>query len=71
MYQPPRAHALGAQVDFICVRCATKAVAGTTYGLSRSIVKTAIRKATEVIVVTADLYRELAVSALRLVPGRK
>ena len=33
--------------------------------------KTAIRKATEVIVVTADLYRELAVSALRLVPGRK
>ncbi len=37
----------------------------------RSTVKTAIRKATEVIVVTADLYRELALSALRLVPGRK
>jgi hypothetical protein len=34
-------------------------------------VKTAIRKAAEVIVVTADLYRELTLSALRLVPGRK
>jgi hypothetical protein len=34
-------------------------------------VKTAIRKAAEVIVVTADLYRELAVSAFRLGPGRK
>jgi hypothetical protein len=34
-------------------------------------VKTAIRKATEVIVVTADLYRELTLSALRLVPGRR
>ena len=33
--------------------------------------KTAIRKATEVIVVTADLYRELTLSALRLVPGCK
>lgn len=33
--------------------------------------KTAIRKAAEVIVVTADLYRELTFSALRLVPGRK
>jgi len=34
-------------------------------------VKTAIRKATAVIVLTADLYRELTLSALRLVPGRK
>ncbi len=33
--------------------------------------KTAIRKAARVIVVTADLYRELTVSALRLIPGRK
>jgi hypothetical protein len=33
-------------------------------------VKTAIQKATEVIIVTADLYRELTLSALRLLPGR-
>jgi hypothetical protein len=33
-------------------------------------VKTAIRKATEVIVATADLYRELTFSALSLLPGR-
>ena len=32
--------------------------------------KTAIRKTTEVIVVTVDLYRELTLSALRLLPGR-
>ena len=32
--------------------------------------KTAIRKATEIVVVTADLYRELTLSALRLLPGR-
>ena len=30
----------------------------------------AIRKATEVLVVTADFYRELTLSALRLIPGR-
>ena len=35
-----------------------------------SIVKTAIHKVTEVILVTADLYRELTLSALRLLPGR-
>jgi len=33
-------------------------------------VKTAFRKATEVVVVTADLYRELTLSALRLLPRR-
>jgi len=33
-------------------------------------VKTAIHKVTEVILVTADLYRELTLSALRLLPGR-
>lgn len=33
--------------------------------------KIAIRKATEVLIVTADLYRELTLSALRLVPGRR
>jgi hypothetical protein len=33
-------------------------------------VKTAIHKATEVIVVTANLYRELTLSALSLIPGR-
>jgi len=33
-------------------------------------VKSAIRKATEVIVVTADLYRELTLSALSLFPRR-
>jgi len=34
-------------------------------------VKIVIRKAAEVLTVTADLYRELTLSALRLVPGRK
>ena len=33
--------------------------------------KIVIRKATEVLIVTADLYRELTLSALRLVPGRR
>ena len=33
--------------------------------------KTAFRKATEVIVVTVDLYRELTLSALRLIPGNR
>jgi hypothetical protein len=33
-------------------------------------VKTAIHKAIEVVVVTADLYRELTLSALRLLPSR-
>ena len=37
----------------------------------RSTVKIAMRKAAEVLVVTADLYRELTLSALRLVPGRR
>ena len=32
--------------------------------------KTVIRKATEAIIVTVDLYRELTLSALRLLPGR-
>jgi hypothetical protein len=32
-------------------------------------VKIAVRKATEVVVVTVDLYRELTNSALRLVTG--
>jgi hypothetical protein len=34
-------------------------------------VKTAFRKAAEVIVVTVDLYRELTLSALRLIPGHR
>jgi hypothetical protein len=33
-------------------------------------VKTAIRKATELIVVTAGFYRELTLSALSLIPSR-
>jgi hypothetical protein len=32
--------------------------------------KRAVQKATEVLVTTAGLYRELARSALRLLPGR-
>ena len=32
--------------------------------------KSTFRKVSEVIVVTADLYRELTLSALRLLPGR-
>ena len=32
--------------------------------------KTALRKVVETITVTADLYRELTLSALRLLPGR-
>jgi hypothetical protein len=71
MYQPPRAHALGAQVEILRFRYATKEAEVSTYGSRSSTVKTAIRKAAEVIVVTADLYRELTLSALRLVPGRR
>ncbi len=71
MYQPPRADALGPQVEIPRTRYATKAAEGATYRSRSSTVKTAIRKATEVIVVTANLYRELTLSALRLVPGRK
>jgi hypothetical protein len=33
-------------------------------------VKTVLRKATDVISVTADLYWELTLSAMRLLPGR-
>jgi hypothetical protein len=33
--------------------------------------KTAIRKASEVIAVTADFYREITLSALTLIPGRE
>jgi hypothetical protein len=33
-------------------------------------VKNALRKATEVIIVTSDLYREITLSALRLLPRR-
>lgn len=35
------------------------------------IVKAAIRKASELVTLSAALYREMAVSALRLVPGRR
>jgi hypothetical protein len=34
------------------------------------IMKTAIRKASTILNLTADLYREMAFSALRLLPGR-
>jgi hypothetical protein len=34
------------------------------------VMKAVIRKATEVLTVTAGLYREMTVSALRLVPRR-
>jgi hypothetical protein len=71
MYQPPRAHALDAQVEELRARYATNAAERATSGSRRSTVKTAIRKAAEVIAVTADLYRELTISALRLVPGRR
>jgi hypothetical protein len=37
----------------------------------RAIVRQVLRKATEVLAATADFYRELTVSALRLVPGRR
>ena len=39
--------------------------------LGRRIVKIAIQKAGEVLSATAGLYRELTLSALRLVPGRR
>ena len=32
--------------------------------------KTAIRQTTRVLGLTADLYREMTLSALRLIPGR-
>lgn len=32
--------------------------------------KTALRKASSILTLTADLYREMAVSALRLIPSR-
>jgi hypothetical protein len=32
--------------------------------------KTAIRRASSILNLTADLYREMTVSALRLLPGR-
>jgi hypothetical protein len=32
--------------------------------------KIAIRKAADILTLTADLYREMTVSALRLIPGR-
>ena len=32
--------------------------------------KTTLRKASTILTLTADLYRELALSALRLLPGR-
>jgi hypothetical protein len=38
--------------------------------MRKAIVKHAIYKTAEVIRVTADLYRELTLSALRLLPGR-
>ena len=31
----------------------------------------AARKAAEIVVISAGLYRELAVSALKLIPGRR
>jgi len=36
-----------------------------------TLMKRVIRKAAEVVTVSAGLYRELALSALRLVPGRR
>jgi len=36
-----------------------------------NLMKRVIRKAAEVVTVSAGLYRELAISALRLVPGRR
>jgi len=41
-----------------------------TYGVRRAIVKIVWHKTTEVIAVTAGLYREITLSALRLIPGR-
>lgn len=37
----------------------------------RAVVKRAIQKATEIVVVSAGLYRELAISALKLIPVRR
>jgi hypothetical protein len=59
-------------VGIILARCDTQVIKTATFGSERRFnVKTAIRKATEVIAVTADLYRELTLSALRLLPGRQ
>jgi len=33
--------------------------------------KAAIRKAAGIFVLTADLYRDMTISALRLIPGRR
>ena len=33
--------------------------------------KAAFRKATDLVVITADLYRDITLSALRLIPGRR
>ncbi len=38
--------------------------------MRRPTVKNVMNKAAEVIAVTADLYREITLSALRLLPGR-
>ena len=42
-----------------------------TYRPRETVMKRVIRKATEVVTVSAGLYRELARSALRLVAGRR
>ena len=56
---------------------ATKAASRALRGWSveqrprETLMKRVIRKAAEVMTVSAGLYRELALSALRLVPGRR
>ena len=48
----------------------TRAGCTPTKGVGVMKMKTAIRKASTILTLTADLYREMAFSALRLLPGR-
>ena len=70
---PPRGIPWGfcAQAAAFCLRCCHHRAGGAhIQGQEPVIMKIAYRKATTLVALTADLYREMAASALRLLPGR-
>lgn len=68
---PPRVNARGLKSENLASDVPPMRLEQPRSQRRRHIVKIAIRKATEVVVVTAGLYRELTHSALRLVTGAR
>ena len=70
MYHPPAGSLPRWSRSSPLFRCDTYRQKNATYGEGELSMRNAIRKASTLVTLTAELYREMTLSALRLVPGR-